>query len=89
VKDLEHGAEKAFENPDDFYPTPDTTPPVALLVAAIRGSAEERINEPVSKFEPLKASLCAGTYLQFNKSSPKGLSRKRRHKAIPQNRNFA
>ena len=57
VEDLEYEAEKAFENPDDFYPTPDATPPTALLAAAIRGSAEERINEPVSKFEPLKASL--------------------------------
>jgi Reverse transcriptase (RNA-dependent DNA polymerase) len=84
--DLEHEATKAFENPEDFYPTPDATPPAALLAAAIRRPAEDRVNEPVSKFKPWKASFCAGTRVQLGTPSPKELSHKRRRKAIPENR---
>jgi hypothetical protein len=80
--DLEYEAAKAFENPEDFYPTPNDTPPAALLAAAIRGTAgesEEGMNGPVSRFEPWKASFCAGSRTQHN-------SRKHRRKTIPENR---
>jgi hypothetical protein len=50
------------------------------------GPAEARVNEPVLKFEPWKASFCAGTRVQLGKPSPKELSHKRRRKAIPKNR---
>ena len=58
-----------WKNSEYVYPPLNDIPPPALLIAAIRGPTEERINEPVSKFEPWKASLCARTYVQLNKSN--------------------
>ena len=63
-----------WKNSEYFYPPLNDIPPPALLIAAIRGHTKERINEPVSKFEPWKASFCPGTYVQLNKSN---LSHKR------------
>lgn len=71
-----------WKNSEYVYPPLNDIPPPALLIAAIRGPTEERINEPVSKFEPWKASFCAGTYVQLNKSN---LFHKRIYKAIPEN----
>jgi hypothetical protein len=44
------------------------------------------MNQPGSRFEPWKASLCAGTRVQLGKTNPKRLSRKRRRKEIPESR---
>ena len=62
---LEDAAAKAFENPERFYPTPDASPPAALLAGTIREPNEREVDN-VLNFESWKASFYAGTHVSKN-----------------------
>lgn len=76
---LEDAAAKAFENPERFYPTPDASPPAALLAGTIREPNEREVDN-VLNFESWKASFYAGTYV--NKNAAQRSPRKKRVRTI-------
>ena len=86
-EDLEHELTKAFENPEDYYPTPEASPPAALMAATISQPEhdEHQLFDPSPKFEPWKASFYAGTQVQPSKTMAQRLPKKgRKVRAIPQ-----
>lgn len=83
VVSLEDATVKAFENPEDFYPTPDASPLAALLAGTIREPKEREVNN-VSKFERWKASFHAGTH--FIKDAAQRSPRKKRMRTITQDK---
>lgn len=86
-EDLEHELTKAFENPEDYYPTPEASPPAALMAATISQPEhdEPQLFDPSPKFEPWKASFYAGTQVQPSKTMAQRLPKKgRRVRTIPQ-----
>ena len=88
-EDLEHELTKAFENPEDYYPTPEASPPAALMAATISQPEHEehQLCNSYSKFEPWKASFYAGTQVQPSKTMAQRLPKRgRRVRTIPQER---
>ena len=86
-EDLEHELTKAFENPEDYYPTPEASPPAALMAATIGQPEhdEPQLFDPSPKFEPWKASFYAGTQVQPSKTMAQRLPKKgQRVRTIPQ-----
>jgi len=86
-EDLEHELTKAFENPENYYPTPGASPPAALMAATISQPEHEehQLCDPSPKFEPWKASFYAGTQVQPSKTMAQRLPKRgRRVRTIPQ-----
>ena len=79
VENLEDAAVKAFENPESFYPTPDTSPPAALLAGTIRETSERKVDN-ILNFESWKASFYAGTLV--SKNAAQRSTRKKRIRTI-------
>ena len=79
-ENLEESMRMAFENPEEFYPTPEATPPAALvlLAGAIRQPNDETNKNYTTGFQPWKASFYAGTQVQPSKTAAQRLPKRRR-----------
>ena len=76
-ENLDEAMRKAFENPEEFYPTPEATP-AALLAGAIRQPNNETNENYATGFQPWKASFYAGTQVQPSKTAAQRLPKRRR-----------
>ena len=84
AEQLETIVEKAFENPEEIYPTPESTPPAAMMTGTIRGECDDQCDETTPRFEPWKASFCAGTRVQPSKTAAQRLPKRyKRIRTIP------
>ena len=85
-EDLEHELTMAFENPEDYYPTPEASPPAAIMAATISQPEhdEHQLLDRSPKFEPWKASFYPDTQVQPSKTAVQRLpKRHRRIRTIP------
>ena len=86
-ENLDEAMRKAFENPEEFYPTPEATPPAALLAGAIRQPNDETNENYATGFQPWKASFYAGTQVQPSKTAAQRLPKRRRRIRTVSNNN--
>jgi hypothetical protein len=77
-ENLDEAMRKAFENPEEFYPTPEATPLAALLAGAIRQPNDERNENYAARFQPWKASVYPGTQVQPSKTAAQRPPKRRR-----------